>query len=417
MLCESTQSRGPSESANYLHLQSGHGRIESIDLLRGLAILGILPINIQIFSMGMVGSSPPQVGSGTEFRIWLALSLFAQGKFITIFALLFGAGIVLMAQRSASLQLSPAPAHFRRMGFLCLIGLAHAYLLWSGDILVTYAICGCVVYFGRGLAHKVLLFAGLALLACGAVIQFFYTSFPALSSVPYHGIGWLPALPMPFQETEAYRGNWVMQNMTRWPQAFCAESFGFFLFTFWRVTGLMLAGMALVKSRTLHATLSPRIYWTMISVAVCAGIPATMFVIQLEVSFGHDWLLASCRQLIDYGASLLVSLGWIGAIMLTCRSVKLRPFLRPLVAVGRTALTNYLAQSLICTFIFYGHGLGLFGRVDRAGQMGIIIGIAALQVTISNAWMKAYHLGPAEWLWRCASYMRREPLRREPLPV
>ena len=117
----------------------------------------------------------------------------------------------------------------------------------------------------------------------------------------------------------------------------------------------------------------------------------------------------------NYWPSIAVSLGYVGLVMLACRTAALRPFTRPFAAVGQTALTNYLLQTVLCTTIFYGHGLGWFGSVDRVGQVGVVAAVWALQLVASPLWLRRFRFGPAEWAWRSLTYGERQPLRRTPL--
>ena len=114
----------------------------------------------------------------------------------------------------------------------------------------------------------------------------------------------------------------------------------------------------------------------------------------------------------NYWGSLVVSLGYIDAVMLACQRPALRRFTRPFASVGQTALTNYLLQTVICTTIFYGHGLGWFGSVERVGQAGVVAGVWAAQLIASSLWLRRYRFGPAEWAWRSLTYGIRPPLRR-----
>jgi len=192
-----------------------------------------------------------------------------------------------------------------------------------------------------------------------------------------------------------------------------AETFSFVVLTFWQVTGLILAGMAFLKLGVLHAKLPHRVYWSMMAVAMCIGIPVTLY--GTLYTFASDWnslYSFAIGTQFNYWASLLVSLGWIGAVMLASGNPALHPFTRPLAAVGRMALTNYLMQSLICTTIFYGHGFGLFAKVARVSQLAIVIAVWAFQLAFSSIWLKRFLFGPAEWLWRSLTYLQWEPLRR-----
>jgi uncharacterized protein len=116
----------------------------------------------------------------------------------------------------------------------------------------------------------------------------------------------------------------------------------------------------------------------------------------------------------NYWASILVSLGWVGAIMLASQAEALLPLTRRLAAVGRMAFSNYIMHTAICTTIFYGYGFGLFGKVDRVGQFAIVLIIWAFQLIVSPIWLRHFHFGPLEWLWRSLTYWQWEPFRRTP---
>ena len=114
----------------------------------------------------------------------------------------------------------------------------------------------------------------------------------------------------------------------------------------------------------------------------------------------------------NYWGSVLVSLGWVGVVMLACKSGRLAPATAPLAAVGRMAFSNYILQTVICTTIFYGHGFGLFGRVSRVGQIAIVIAVWTVQLIVSPIWLRHFRFGPLEWLWRSLTYRRVQPMIR-----
>src|SRR5208282_185692 len=265
-------------------------RIASIDVLRGFALLGILPMNIQYFSMiSAAYGNPTAYGDlhGANYWVWLLCHVLADQKFMTIFSMLFGAGIFLMTSRIETTGKPSAALHYRRMGWLILFGLAHAYLLWSGDILVAYGMCGLLVYLCRKLRPRTLLVLGLLTIASQTA-----------------------------NEIRAYRGTWTVQMKFRVPDSVQMETIFFVAFTFWRVTGLMLAGMALFKLGVFSAKQPASLYWTMIAVAFCYGIPLTIYGTHRDFAAGWDFRYSFFYGAqFNYWASLLVSLGWVGAVM------------------------------------------------------------------------------------------------------
>ena len=229
-------------------------RIVNIDVLRGFALLGILPMNIQYFSMiGAAYLNPTAYGDlhGANYLVWLLSHVLADEKFMTIFSMLFGAGILLMTSHIESAGKRSAALHYRRMGWLILFGVAHAYLLWSGDILFTYGMCGLVVYPFRKSRARTLLVAGLLTIAVASVVLTSYGAWshhwsPAQLQEARQDL-WTPTSAMVAKELAAYRGNWTAQMSFRVPDSVQMETLFFLAFAFWRAAGLMLIGMGLFK--------------------------------------------------------------------------------------------------------------------------------------------------------------------------
>jgi len=399
-------------------------RIVSIDVLRGFALLGILPMNIQSFSMiSAAYMNPTAYGDlhGANYLVWLLCRLLADEKFMTIFSMLFGAGIFLMTSRIEAAGKRPAALHYRRMGWLVLFGLAHGYLLWSGDILFSYGMCGLVAYLSRKLRPRTLIAIGLLLIAVASAVLAFYGAEARLASPAELQIAreqlWMPAPAMIAKEIASYRGGWFAQMQFRVPESVQMETVFFLAFTFWRVSGLMLIGMALFKLRVFSAKLPPRIYRAMIAAAVFVGVPVTLYgthrISATGWDFGYSFFYGAQ---FNYWASLLVSMGWVGAMMLASRAAALLALTRRLAAVGRMAFTNYILHTIICTAIFYGSGLGLFGKVERVWQFAIVVAIWIFQLIVSPIWLRSFQFGPLEWVWRSLTYWQREPfLRPQPL--
>ena len=399
-------------------------RIDSIDVLRGFALLGILVMNVQLFAMPEAAYyNPTAYGDleGANLYVWLGGRLLADQKFMTIFSMLFGAGIVLMTSR-AEARGGTGQVHYRRMGWLAVIGLLHAHLLWAGDILFLYAVCGMLVYPFRGLSPARLLVFGTATVAVAAAIfAGLQASLPSWSEEALAEVtlgAWQPTRAIVDETLATYRGGWLEQLPARSAMAFGFETFMLVIWGMWRAGGLMLIGMALFKLDVFSAGRSRRFYGALIAAALVAGIPVETYGVALDFEYGWalDWSLLQGRQF-NYWPSIAVGLGYVGLVMLACRSRALRRATRPFAAVGQTALSNYLLQTVICTTIFYGHGLGLYGSVDRVGQLGVVLGVWAVQLIASPLWLRRYRFGPAEWVWRSLTYGTRPPLRRAAGPA
>jgi uncharacterized protein len=395
-------------------------RIVSIDVLRGFALLGILPMNIQYFSMISAAYwNPTAYGDlhGANFWVWLLSHVLADEKFMTIFSMLFGAGILLMTSRVEAAGKPSAALHYRRMGWLILFGLAHAYLLWSGDILVAYGLCGLLVYLCRRFRPRTLLVLGVLAIAVASASMTAYglwsQHWPPAELQAAREQLWMPTLAMAAKEIAAYRGNWMAQMSFRVPDSLQMETTFFVAFIFWRVTGLMLIGMALFKLGVFSAKRPSSLYWTMIAVGLLIGIPVTLYGTYRDFASGWDFLYSFFYGMqFNYCASLLVSLGWVGTIMLAAKTPTLFPPTRRLAAVGRMAFTNYIMHTVVCTTIFYGHGAGLMGQVSRVWQLAIVLVIWAFELVVSPIWWRYFLFGPLEWLWRSLTYLQSEPLRR-----
>ena len=396
------------------------GRIDAIDVLRGVAVLGILAMNVQAFAMPWAAYfNPTAYGDleGANLYAWVAGRMLADQKFMTIFSMLFGAGIVLMAER-ADARGDARRLHYRRMGWLLVIGLLHGHLLWSGDILFLYAVCGMLVYPLRRQPPGRLLALGVAMLAIASA-----QSVWAGLTLPYwpeearSGLireVWQPPPEMIAGELAAYRGTWLDQQPLRSARALEFETSVLLTWGLWRAGGLMLIGMALFRAGVFSAERSPRFYSALIAVGVAIGLP--LVASGIVTDFARGWPLWSffLGAQFNYWPSIAVGLGYVGAVMLACRAPALRGLTRPFAAVGRMALTNYLLHTILCTTLFYGHGLGWFGSVDRVGQVGVMVAVWAMQLVVLPLWLRRFRYGPAEWAWRSLTLGARVPLRRAP---
>jgi uncharacterized protein len=394
-------------------------RIVSLDVLRGFALLGILVVNIQSFAMvDAAYMNPTAFGdlTGANYWVWLLTHVFFDQKFMSIFSMLFGAGMVLMADRAQAAGRPPDWLHCRRMASLLVIGLLHAHLLWFGDILVLYAVCGLVVYWFRRLNPIWLCVLGLGLISIGSGI-----SLMSGWSMPYWGEeplaqfeqGWQPPAEVIEAEIATYRGSWLRQMEHRVPAALYFETLILVAWGFWRAGGMMFIGMAFFKWGVFNATRSRQFYLWLIAAAVLVGVPLVLYGVRRNFAEGWDvsYSFFWGGQYNGWG-SILVCLGYVGLVMLFCQSQVLDPLRRSLAAVGQTALTNYLLQTILCTTLFYGHGFGLFGSVSRTGQVCVVIAVWAFQLIISPLWLKRFRFGPFEWVWRCMTYLRIQPLRQ-----
>ena len=393
-------------------------RIVAIDVLRGFAVLGILIVNIQGFARVASAYMNPTSGrvlEGADLWTWATVYLFADTKFISIFSLLFGAGIAMMSERMARRGVSGAGLHYRRQLWLLFFGLVHAYLIWHGDILVTYALCGFLLYPLRNLEPRRLLRIG----GCAVAFVVLLWGLAALT-IPLWpeadrvaaAAEWAPPREDLDAEIAAFRGGFGDQIAVRAPIALALQTTALLGMLLWRAGGMMLVGMALYRLGVLAAQRSTAFYRRMVFAGLGAGLPlaAAGTAYKIHVDFAWDRAMFQ-GGLFNYVGSVGVALGYVGLIMLMVKAGRLPGLQVRLAATGRMAFTNYITQSLICAFIFYGHGAGLFERVGGPGQVAIVVGIWVLQLAWSPWWLARFRFGPLEWLWRSAAYGKRQPMR------
>ena len=292
-------------------------RIVAIDVLRGFALLGILVMNIQSVAMPDAAyMNPTAYGefTGANFRVWLLSHVLADQKMMTIFSMLFGAGIVLMTGRAKATSGHSAAIHYRRMLAMLVFGLLHGYLLWYGDILYSYAMCGLVVYLCRNLRPWLLLGLGFISIAIPSVISLFFgwsmQYWPSADKEEFIHEMWQPTAEMIAEQLAAYRGDWIGEIVHRAPTIWAFQTFFFAIFVAWRAGGLMLVGMALFKLGVFSAARSTATYLTFITLAILVGIPAILYGAYGNIQAGWDANYSfSFGGEYNYWASILVGVG------------------------------------------------------------------------------------------------------------
>ena len=394
-------------------------RIFSIDVLRGFALLGILMVNIQSFAMiSAAYGNPTAYGDfeGLNYLVWWVTYVFFDSKMMSLFSMLFGAGIVLMYERALEKTGKTNWLHYRRMFWLILFGIAHARLLWFGDILYTYGMCGLIVFWAKNWRPVILIVVGLIMVALPSGL-FVVTdaALPKMEPADYQEMvsGWSPSEEKINEELATYRGGWLTQLPVRSSVASKFETFLFAILFFWRAGGLMLIGMALYKMKFLDASRSARFYLVAGVISLAVGLAIVLsgvwYLHRFEWAFDRSMFEA---MQFNYWGSLWVAFGYACLVMLMCKREWLPWLRRSLQAAGQMALTNYILQTVICTLLFYGHGLGWFGSVSRSGQFAIVVLIWAMQLVLSPIWLQHFRFGPLEWLWRTLAYWKRQPMRR-----
>jgi uncharacterized protein len=418
-------------------------RIASLDVLRGVAILGILVMNIYAFAMPFPAYTNPLLMGGTEalnLGTWFFTHILFDQKFLSIFAMLFGAGIVLMTGRAEASGARYGRIFYRRQFWLVIFGALHAYFIWFGDILFMYALIGMLAFLFRNRTPRALVISGCLVLPVALLIGFgFGAQMQALQTEANEVVAVQEAGAELTDEQQQLLDSWYEQRemvaptaddiqqdvvthlggyreitARRIPIAFMFQFFGLIFFGLWRVLGLMLIGMALMKTGILAAERSAGFYRTMMLVCYGIGLPLTVFSALDLHAHGFDAIYAMRGGApANYFGSIIVGLGHIGLVILLIKTGFVQGLLRRFAAIGRMALSNYLMHSVLLTTVFYGYGLGLYGSIPRFWQMGIVAAVIGLQLLLSPWWLARYQFGPVEWLWRSLTYWKRQPMARQ----
>lgn len=389
-------------------------RFESLDVLRGVAVMGILMVNIQAFAMVWPAYQNPTAHmdfTGINQTAWFVQHVFFEMKFITLFSAMFGAGIILMTGDGPD---SSTRVHYRRMLWLLVFGLVHAYALWFGDILFTYALAGMIVVLFRRMSVGKLVFWGLFWTALtGLILVGLMASFmmlPDTMGPADVGMGMTP--DQLEQQVAAYQAGWLD---SRGYNAIVAVTSQLGVVAFGgRIIGVMFLGMALFKSGFLLGQWPVARYAISAAIGLGLGVPLVWFgaehALAAEFALGEMWVHTAT----NYAGSLLMAFGYAAVVMLICKAPVLALVRAPFRAAGRMAFTNYLTQSIAMVFIFVGApGLGLFGTMERIEQVQLVIAVWAVQLIVSVLWLQAFRYGPFEWLWRALTYGKLHPILKE----
>ena len=399
-------------------------RIQIIDIWRGFALLGILLVNMAFFnhavqevSLGMAASGP--ISQIDQIASWF-VAFFGEGKFYSIFSFLFGLGFAIQQQRAQEKGGRFVPVYLRRLLVLLGIGLIHAYLFWVGDILIFYSLLGIVLLiFFRNRRPKTLRTWFFILLIVPLLINGALWGIVELGKMAPGGEAMMAEV---FAEQEhAFRQASIAANeiyatgtfaeITQQRVADMNYMYTVFPFIAFNILAMFVLGLYAGKQR-LHETLpndNARLR-KILAWGLAIGVIGNL----LYVVYGHmgsriepslSLMLSITGQ--TFGAPAL-AMAYLAALALLAPRVS---FLSRLAPVGRMALTNYLLQTVICVTLFYGYGFGLYGRIGQAGGLLLTAVIFLLQIPFSNWWLNRYRFGPMEWLWRCLTYRKMQPMR------
>ena len=387
-------------------------RLFSLDVVRGLAVLGILAVNAMTFAWPWAVISNPSLQTGFDAEAaqgWQFMHVFFQDKMRTLFSMLFGASIFLIGgERSDKAR---GKLLRSRLFWLAIFGLIHGLAFWFGDILLLYAWTGLFVMLVRSWSARTLLVTGVIVnLVCSALyvgmMSMLAFAPPEAMASAMEGSGWVNDPAKLAESIALFQGDAVsvtLQVMSMWPGVVPAMLIFFLPAT----AALMMIGMGLYKSGFLAGRSPAWVY----GLFVAAGAGAAWLIWQetsTTVAAGFPFVESMTKPYNTFLAPL-VSLAYASVLILLAR-FGLKLILTPLACAGRMAFTNYLTQTLIMTTIFYGgRGLGWYGEIGWPEMWMVIGGVWAAQLIWSPLWLSVFRMGPLEWGWRCLTYKRMVP--------
>ena len=399
-----------------------HERIEAMDVLRGFALLGILLMNIEAFVhplyQALFGIN--MTLQGADRVVDAVNELLVRNKFFSLFSMLFGMGFAVMLARVG------AWTYLRRLLALLVIGLVHAILVWSGDILVGYALAGMLLLLlFRNTPTSRLPKWGVTLLLWPVVLSWVMATVwhaaqvdPATAAELQREVAASQAHMAEGAEAQrlAFGSGTYMQAVAR-RVADTRDQLGYFTLLGPMYLGLFLLGAWFIRSGVMHDLPGHRSLFTRLRAwGWWVGLPVVALGLWLSPSMdgASQGVRAAAGTTLTIVGGILMCLGYMATVVLALQSPRWAPRLAWLAPAGRMALTNYLMQSVICTLVFYGYGLGYFEQLPRAWQPLFVLAVFALQVVYSRWWLARYRFGPMEWLWRGMTYGRLPPMRVGP---
>ena len=404
-------------------------RIATLDIVRGVAVMGILAMNIIAFAMPFQAyMNPLAYGDGAveDVATWFFNFVFVDGKMRGFFSFLFGASMLLVVERAQAAGGSGASIHYRRMFWLLLFGLAHLYFIWWGDILSHYALVGMIAYFfcRRSSSTLVrwaigLLLVQFALMAAGSIFFFMTQATATAPGASAEAVQAFQAMSHDFAPLAArelaenlalYRGGYEAILAYRL-DAMLLSPVMQLPFLAAETLAYMLLGMAGLKSGFLIGAWDLARYrrTAMIALAICIPAYALLAAANLWVGFRFPEIFAISLAATTPFRPVMV-IGYAALVILLTRHGGW--LVERIAATGRAAFTNYLGTSIVMSTIFYGYGLGLYGHVGRLELYLFVIGMWLVMLLWSKPWLDRFRYGPFEWLWRSLSRFRLEPMRK-----
>lgn len=423
-------------------------RIIILDSLRGIAILGILLMNIPGFGLPHAMIEDPSIFNEKGLNYYL-FYIFGPGVFEgsqrALFSMLFGAGTIIFISRleKRAEGLLPAELFFRRQLWLLVFGLFNAFvLLWFWDILYHYAICGMILFAFRRLKPRYLLIAaGVCLVLMtirenrdfyqekiivsrGEKIAAIDTTRVKLTDKQKEKLSQMQGIKerstlearkkRAEKEIAANSGTYAEVYEYRSTRAANGETNGLYYFAIWDVLLFMFLGMAFFKLGILQGEAKTRVYVLMTIIGLGIGFPLSWLYLQPNMQYNFNWFEILKHKPFEFYElqRLIHSIGIFGTIMLLYKSGWFKWLFQLMRPVGQMAFTNYIMQSLLCGLFFYGFAMDYFGKLQRYELYYVVLAVWLIQITWSHLWLRYFRFGPLEWLWRSLTYWKKQPLKK-----
>ena len=419
-------------------------RIDILDSLRGVAILGILLMNMPSFAFLTVDPIVRNEVGTINYSIWRFVSWIADGTQRALFSMLFGAGILLFMQSKEKAQtvISASDYFFRRQLWLIFFGLVNIYIfLWHGDILFDYGVYGLLIFvFRTWNPKKLLIAAGVCLLlmlarenrnlyldkrtiARGEVAMKIDTTVTKLTDRQQEHLGQMEDFKKgntaESKIKRMHRANRMMTGSYEDVYDYRVERYfnnllNYSYFGIWDVLLFMFIGMAFFKLGIITGNASVKIYAVLCTVGLSLGLLIAYFDMQpmIDSKFNRfEYTKNTSLSYFELGRTFR-SLGFFGLLMLMYKSGIFQWFFKLMKPVGQMAFTNYLTQSIACAIIFYGIGFGFYGKLERYEVYIIVLCIWLVQIVWSHVWLSYFQYGPFEWIWRQLTYWKRLPIKK-----
>ncbi|MDP9742399.1 UNVERIFIED_ORG: uncharacterized protein QFZ59_004229 [Bacillus sp. B2I3] len=381
-------------------------RIVSIDILRGLAILGIFLVNMPSFHSPLLYiDGAERWAGGWDGILYRFSDIVAQASFYPLFAFLFGFGAIILAVRSEEKGISFPLLYMKRLSFLLVLGCIHAFFIWHGDILINYAVFGfALLFFYKMKGRSLILLGSICYVLPFAILG---SLFLIMGTFDSEGMAITTDSAMMKQSLEVYQSGTFTELMSqRALDWYMVNNPLNAIILFLSIFPFFLMGAGVAKQGFLqNPTQYNRQLKAISIVSLLLGMSIKMLPYVTVYHFGTIFVQ-------DYLGGPLLTIFYITAITLLAERAGASRLLHPLSYIGRMSMSNYLFQSMVCTGIFYSYGLGLYGSVSYTTGFVFLIALFCLQILLSLLWMGLYEYGPVEYIWRFFTYGKKPVMRR-----